>query len=300
MGLITQIIYAAGLLSVACAIYQVVVFFTTYLRSSRLHHYYHGPQPWACITGASDGIGLSIAQELASHNFNLILHGRNLSKLTAVKSSIQKHNPSISILIFIFDTKEYKPIQSSTFPDLIKDINLTILVNNVGLGYETPSAEDIDAQINTNLRFATQLTHYALPTLKAHSPSLILTMGSTTAIGMPWLSIYAGAKAYLRAWSRSLGMQMRAEGHRDVEFLTLDIVEVSTLGNILKESFLRPSAKRWAGMALRQVGYGRRYVHGYWVHAVQRGVVNWLPDGVQDMLILPEVTTRRKLWGKSK
>jgi 17beta-estradiol 17-dehydrogenase / very-long-chain 3-oxoacyl-CoA reductase len=300
MEIITRIIYSAGLLCITYALYQVAVFLTIYLRPSRLHHYHHGSQPWACITGASDGIGLSIAQELASRNFNLILHGRNFSKLSAVKSAIQEQHPSVSILIFIFDTKEYKTIQSSTFPDLIKDLNLTILVNNVGLGYETLSAEDVDAQINTNLRFATQLTHYTLPILKSCSPSLILTMGSTTAIGMPWIPVYAGAKAYLRAWSRSLGMQMRGEGFQDVEFLTLDIVEVSTLGNILEESFLRPNARKWARAALRQVGYGRRYVHGYWVHAVQRGVVNWMPDGVQDMVILPEVATRRKLWGKSK
>lgn len=299
MTTITQIIYVAGLVSLAYASYTVAFFLWNFLGPSRLHHYRHGPQSWACVTGASDGIGLGTAQELASHGFNLILHGRNATKLEAVKMSILKLNPSISILIFLFDTNQYIPLESTNFPALIKDKNITILVNNIGIGYETPTAADIDAQINTNLRFSTQLTHLALPTLKSHTPSAVITMGSTTAMGMPWVSVYAGAKAYLRGWSRSMGMQMRAE-HVDVEFLTLDIIEVSTLANPMRENFLRPNPRSWARAALRQVGYGRRYVHGFWPHAIQRGFLNCLSDEVQDALILPVITKRRAVIGKSR
>jgi 17beta-estradiol 17-dehydrogenase / very-long-chain 3-oxoacyl-CoA reductase len=301
MAIISQIVYAAGVLALTYAAYQVVVFSSTFLRPSRLHLYHHGPQPWACITGASDGIGKGMAEELASHNFNLILHGRNASKLAAVKSSIQALNPAISIRIFLFDTNEYKPIASSTLPALIQDLNITILINNVGLGYETTTPAAIDAQINTNLRFTTQLTHFLLPTLQSRpGPSLVLTMGSTTAIGMPFVSVYAGAKAYLRTWSRSMGMQQRAEGHDAVEFLTLDIVEVSTLGNSMGVSFLRPTARAWSRCALRRVGYGRRYAHGYWPHAIQRAVVGWMTEDVQDALLLPEMMRRREALGKTK
>jgi 17beta-estradiol 17-dehydrogenase / very-long-chain 3-oxoacyl-CoA reductase len=299
MMIITQIIYVAGLLSLAYGSYTGAVFLLTFLRPSRLHHYRHGIEPWACVTGASDGIGLGTAQELASHGFNLILHGRNPTKLEAVKTSIQKLNPSISILIFLFDTNQYIHLESTTFPALIKDKNLTILVNNIGIAFETTTAGEIDDQINTNLRFTTQLTHVALPTLKSHTPSTVITMGSTTAMGMPWVSVYAGAKAYLRGWSRSMGMQMRVE-RADVQFLMLDIVEVSTLANPMRENFLRPSPRAWARVALRQVGYGTRYVHGFWAHAIQRGFVNCLSDEVQDAVILPEITKRRAVIGKSK
>lgn len=299
MASITQVIYVTGILSLSYALYRVAGFLWTYLRPSRLYRYHHGAQPWACITGATDGIGLGIAHELASHNFNLILHGRNPVKLKNVTSSILELNPSIKILTYVFDTNEYKSIESTPFPKLIEGLNLTILVNNIGLGYETVTAEDVDWQINTNLRFATQLTRCAFPSLKSHSPSLVITMGSTAETGAPWVCVYAGAKAYLKSWCKSMRMQMKAEA-TDIEFLHLNMVEVTTVGNALEETFARPNARRWARIALRQAGFDSGVVHGYWVHALQRGFVDCLPERVKDMIVLPEMAKRRRVLGKSK
>jgi 17beta-estradiol 17-dehydrogenase / very-long-chain 3-oxoacyl-CoA reductase len=299
MLLISQIVYAAGILALTYASYQLFIFLCTFALPSRLHIYHHGSEPWACVTGASDGIGRGIAEELASHNFNLILHGRNAAKLESVKASILQANPSIKIKLFIFDTNQYKTMEESSLPGIIRDLNITMLVNNVGLGYETLTPADVDAQINTNLRFATQLTYFLLPSLKSHSPSLVLTMGSTTAMGMPWVCVYAGAKAYLRAWSRSMGMQIRAE-RAGVEFLVLDIVEVSTAANAMEVSYVRPTPRAWASAALRRVGRGRRYAHGFWPHAVQRATVDWMSEDVQDWVLLPAMLRRRGGLGKIK
>ncbi|KAJ7246485.1 hypothetical protein C8J57DRAFT_1675292 [Mycena rebaudengoi] len=46
-------------------------------------------QPWALVTGASDGIGLGFAHELASHGFDIILHGRSPTKLAAVATALR-------------------------------------------------------------------------------------------------------------------------------------------------------------------------------------------------------------------
>lgn len=303
MAIAIQIIYIAGVLALTYVAYQVVIFLATFLLPSRLHIYHHGPQPWACVTGASDGIGRGVAEELAANNFNLILHGRNPTKLETVRASIKSINPSVDVKLFVFDTNEYKTIESSSLPSLVQGLNLTILVNNVGLGYDLLSPADIDAQINTNLRFTTHLTHHLLPHFQSlPGPSLILTMSSTTAIGMPWVSVYAGSKAYLRAWGRSLGMQLRAEsgGKSKVEFLTMDIVEVSTAANAQPVTFLRPTPRDWARTALKRVGYGWRYVHGFWPHALQKGFVDCMSETVQDWVLLPVMSKRREALGKTK
>lgn len=299
MALLTSIIYNTGAATLIYVLYQLARFVSIYLQPSKLYRFNHGAQAWACVTGATDGIGLGIAQELATHNFNLILHGRDLRKLENVRSSILETNPAISILLFVFNAKEYASIEASSLPQLVEGLNITILVNNVGMGYEVLEAEDIDRQINTNLRFASHLTNYLLPALKSHHPALVLTMGSITETGMPWLEVYAGTKAYLAGWSKSMSMKMRAEGS-DVEFLLLGIGEVATAGNAQEETFTRPAARSWARTALNQVGYDRRYVHGYWVHALQRWAVDSLPGRVRDMIIIPVVSKRKSTWGKAK
>lgn len=62
-----------------------------YTRPSSLkrYHYGHdGSPPWALVTGASDGIGLGFAHELAHRGFNVILHARNATKLEGVNSQL--------------------------------------------------------------------------------------------------------------------------------------------------------------------------------------------------------------------
>lgn len=297
MPLLASLISTTGILTLTYALFQTANFLYIFLRPSRLHLYHHGSSPWACITGASDGIGLALAHELAANNFNLILHGRNPSKLATVRSSILTTHPHLSIRIFLHDAASPDmTIPPSTFP---ASLNLTILINNLGLGYETPDPESLDAQLNTNLRFATHLTHAALPLLRTHTPSLVLSMGSVADAGIPFLPVYSGAKAFLRSWSRSLGMQMRME-RAAVEFLALDMVEVSTAGNPQGVTALRPSARTWARAALRRVGYGEGWVSGYWVHAVLRMAVGWMPRAVHEGIVIAEVGERRKMWGRSR
>lgn len=70
---------AVGALSTTVGLYRLSKFLYVHLRSSSLSRYHH-PNAWALVTGASDGIGLRFAEQLASHGFNVALHGRNLDK----------------------------------------------------------------------------------------------------------------------------------------------------------------------------------------------------------------------------
>ena len=55
---------------------------------------------YAIITGASDGIGLEYAKQLAKKGYNLLLFSRTLSKLEAVKTDIQeKYSVDVSFVV---------------------------------------------------------------------------------------------------------------------------------------------------------------------------------------------------------
>jgi len=280
-------------------LYRIAQFLSIYIRPSTLPRYRHGTQPWALITGASDGIGLGLAFELASHGFSLILHGRNLSKLEGVKAEILKQYPKIEIRIFVYNATDTTPFADTKLEEIIKGLHLTILVNNVGMGYETHSPQDIDSLINLNLRFPVQLTHFLRPTLIANSPSLILNMGSLSDMGMPWLSVYSGSKAFLMSWSTAIAGELSAEG-KDVQVLALRIGDVNSAGNPRIEKLITPGSREMAKMCLARVGVGKRVVTGYIVHGFLRNVVLALPQRMRERILVDELKGRRAAWGKTK
>ena len=47
-----------------------------------------GGASWALVTGASDGIGRALSSEVAARGFNVLIHGRNESKLSNVREEL--------------------------------------------------------------------------------------------------------------------------------------------------------------------------------------------------------------------
>lgn len=104
MAVVTQVLTWLGAVCASILALRLYNFIRLYTRSSDLERYRHKEghkEPWALITGSSDGIGLAFAYELASAGFNVILHGRNLSKLENAKKSIAQEHPSRSIRIIV-------------------------------------------------------------------------------------------------------------------------------------------------------------------------------------------------------
>ena len=58
---------------------------------------------WACVTGASDGVGAAMASELARRGFNVILVARNRAKLEKVQDLILEECPNTQVDIVVFD-----------------------------------------------------------------------------------------------------------------------------------------------------------------------------------------------------
>ncbi len=88
------------------AVYTTTTFVWTFVRPSRLHRYNHS-SPWALVTGASDGIGLGFIQELLARDFDVLLHGRNETKLRRIQGELSNQYPKRSVDIVIADAAAY-------------------------------------------------------------------------------------------------------------------------------------------------------------------------------------------------
>lgn len=107
-----------------------------YGKSHRLAGADQESQPWALITGASDGLGVGWAQELAAEGINVILHGRNPTKLDALKRTLEAEH-KISVRTLVLDAEKlptsteegaYKEFDQLIL-DTVTGIPLTILIN---------------------------------------------------------------------------------------------------------------------------------------------------------------------------
>ena len=86
-----------AMLGIITILYLAIRFFRfihLYARPSSLKRYLHGPNAWALVTGASDGIGRAFAQEL---------HGRNHIKLESIKAQLQNQFPIVEFRVLVAD-----------------------------------------------------------------------------------------------------------------------------------------------------------------------------------------------------
>jgi len=170
------------------------------------------PEPYALITGASNGLGKEIAYEFAQRGNNLILvslPGENLDNYC--KDLEFKYK--IKVRYYETDlTKENSPVELAKW---VKDhFSVNILVNNAGVGgsrlFEDSSVEYLDTIILLNIRALTLITRLLLTELKKHNPAYILNVASIAAFSpIPYKTVYPASKAFVYSFSRSLHEELK-------------------------------------------------------------------------------------------
>lgn len=268
-----KFLYLIGAIQVIYMAYSLLSFISIYIRPSALHKYLR-KDAYAVVTGATDGIGKAISLELAKKGFNLVIHGRNEDKLTAVRQEILTVNEVLKVVTIVHDGAKDTELDITT----ICSLPITVLVNNVGAGpikeFGNLSNMEIEDTVNLNILFPTHLSNVLLPHLSG--PSLILNLSSYAGLyPPPYLAVYAGTKAYNNAFSNSLSIELE-----NVETISLITGSVHTGSNKKPVSFLRPSSEVYAKRVLSIVGCGRKSVMPYWPHAIQTYLLSILPDAL--------------------
>ena len=88
---------------------------------------------YSVVTGPTSGIGHAIALELAKRGQNLILIGRNETKLSNVKKEIVEKYNKCNVITLQIDLSKMNQENEKLYIDTIKKYNVGILINNAGL-----------------------------------------------------------------------------------------------------------------------------------------------------------------------
>ncbi len=136
------------------------------------------------ITGASDGIGKSIAKKLSEQKEKLILFGRDSSKLEAVATTCRDNGSEV--VIYAFDICDSLKRQN-IIEEIISKYSVDVLINNAGVWHKvgdlTSLSEDkIQEIINTNLTSQILLTRQLLDHMRSRAGTAILNVVSKSGL----------------------------------------------------------------------------------------------------------------------
>ncbi|HYM94339.1 MAG TPA: SDR family oxidoreductase [Chitinophagaceae bacterium] len=168
--------------------------------------------PFALITGASKGIGRSIAKELAARKIDVLLVARTEKLLNELAVELINLY-GIKAYCLSIDLAQPQAARKVYDWSIERKFTVNILVNNAGYGlsgdFEKYSREDYMDMMQVNIIAPVELICLFLSGLKKQSKAYILNIGSSAAYqSVPYLSIYSGSKAFIVNFSRALKYEL--------------------------------------------------------------------------------------------
>lgn len=174
-------------------------------------------RPTAFITGASSGIGYSLAHEFGKNKYNLILVARNKEQLLKLKDECEKKY-SIEAHIIACDLSKLDSSMTTIKSFVLAySLPINVLVNNAGFGIhgdfcDTDLDKEID-MINLQTSSVLSLTKLFLPSMIKNKHGAILNVGSVYSyMPVPYQSVYGACKSFLLSFSLSLAHEVKKHG----------------------------------------------------------------------------------------
>ncbi|RYG67910.1 SDR family oxidoreductase [bacterium] len=166
----------------------------------------------ALVTGASTGIGLEIAKELARKGFDLVLVARSEDKLRELEKLL---NPFVGVTVLPFDLAHDDAPQQIF--EALEGRRIDLLINNAGFGdygfFVEADGAKIDEMLHVNIVALTNLTRLFLPGMIERRSGRILNVGSIAAyFPGPLMTTYYATKAFVLSFSEGLANEVLGTG----------------------------------------------------------------------------------------
>ena len=170
------------------------------------------------ITGASSGIGRSLAHLFAADGYAVVLVARRAQELQALGAELAAAH-AVQVTTLPIDLAE--PGSARVLCEQLESqgVNVDVLVNNAGFGMQGAfSALPIERQlgmIQLNVTTLAELTGRLLPGMITRNRGGILNIGSTAAFQPgPFMAIYYATKAFVVSFSEALAEELSGSALR--------------------------------------------------------------------------------------
>ncbi|WP_158799812.1 SDR family oxidoreductase [Pedobacter sp. L105] len=168
---------------------------------------------YALITGASRGIGKSMALLLAKAGYHLLLVSRSENELQELAELIRKQY-QVKVSYLAADLSASNTTQQVAEWCNKETSTLSVLINNAGYGiwgnFDQLQLSDQLDMLQLNINAVLALTHHLLPFLKQQKHAYILNISSTAAYqAVPTLALYSASKSFILQYSRALRYELK-------------------------------------------------------------------------------------------
>lgn len=237
---------------------------------------------WALVTGASAGIGIALARELAKHGARLILTARRKERLEAFAAELTGKGTEVRIVTADLND----PAAPQQIYDATEGAGLTvdILINNAGLGQfgafaESPVEQEL-SQVRVNCEAVVRLTRLFVPRMVERRRGWVMILASTASFQpVPYLSTYAATKAFDRFFALGLAAEVARFGVK-VTALCPGPTESEFFQVARSESFMpggKQSAEDVARLGVGALARGQRTIIPYFGGKFTALLVRFLP-----------------------
>src|SRR5215211_2976060 len=132
------------------------------------------------VTGATDGLGRRVAQELTTKGATMLLHGRSPERLEATLEKLQGQTGGEKSSSYLADLSSLAAVRDLAKRILSKHDRLDVLVNNAGIIARERSESEDGYELTFAINYLSHflLTRLLLPLLKDSAPARIVTVAS--------------------------------------------------------------------------------------------------------------------------
>jgi NAD(P)-dependent dehydrogenase (short-subunit alcohol dehydrogenase family) len=161
------------------------------------------------ITGATDGLGKTVARMAAEEGADLLLHGRDAKKGEAMMAELKAAGAKGRFEFYRADLAALEEVRTLGREVLARHPRIDVLINNAGVGLfggggRQQSRDGYELHFQVNYLAPFLLTHLLLPAVRAAAPSRIVNVSSLGQAPIDFADVqlersYSGMQGYCQS-----------------------------------------------------------------------------------------------------
>jgi short-subunit dehydrogenase len=171
---------------------------------------------WAVVTGASSGIGLEFARQLARRGHPVLAIARRRERLVGLAKEAAEHGGWIEFLSADLSTEQGLSLVSQRMDELEE---IELLINNAGVAtagdFVGASLDREIGEIRLNVEAVVNLTQRAVGPMVKRRHGAIINLASVVGFQpFPHFAVYAATKAFVLSFTEALAVELKDTGVR--------------------------------------------------------------------------------------